>query len=76
MVSVHAFNSDNTRSHSDNFLVKLVFEKNENKQKEAGVGPFKNNLASFEWEVIWQVSSSLDRSILEVHDSAIKLLPL
>ena len=26
------------------FSVKFVFEKNENKQKEVGVGPFKNNI--------------------------------
>ena len=26
-----------------NFFCKMVVEKNENKQKEAGVGPFNNN---------------------------------
>ena len=48
MVSVLAFYSDNkgldpAEAYSF-FSVKLVLEKNENKQKEAGVGPFKKML--------------------------------
>ena len=43
MVSVLAFYSDIPSLNSADiysFSVKFVFEKNENKQKEAGVGPF------------------------------------
>ena len=43
MVSVHFLYSNNpSLNPADvyNFSVKLVFEKNENKQKEAGFGPF------------------------------------
>ena len=50
MVSVLAFYSDDPSSipaEVYNFFCKIVVEKNENKQKEAGVGPFffkkKNN---------------------------------
>ena len=48
MVSVLAFYSDDPSSNSAevySFSVKFVFEKNENKQKEARVGPFKNNIS-------------------------------
>ena len=43
-VSVLAFYSDNPSSNLDVayiFSVTFVFEKNENKQKKPGVGPFK-----------------------------------
>ena len=43
MVSVLAFYSDDPSSipaEVYNFFCKIVVEKNENKQKEAGVGPF------------------------------------
>ena len=45
VVSVFAFYSDDPSSNpadADSFSVKFVFENNENKQKEAGVGPLKN----------------------------------
>ena len=44
MVSVLAFFSDSPSlipADAHSFSVKFVFEKNEIKQKEAGVGPFK-----------------------------------
>ena len=44
MVSVLAFYSDDPSSipaEVYNFFCKIVVEKNENKQKEAGVGPIK-----------------------------------
>ena len=47
MVSVLAFYSDDPSSNPGDsyiFSVKFVFEKNENKQKEAGVGLFKKLL--------------------------------
>ena len=48
MVSVLAFYSDDPSSNpadAYSFSVQILFEKNENKQKEAGVGPFlKRNL--------------------------------
>ena len=43
VVSVLAFYSDDPGSNPADdycFFVQIVFEKNENKQKEAGVGPF------------------------------------
>ena len=43
VVSVLAYYSDNPSSDPADvysFLLKFVFEKNKNKQKEAGVGPF------------------------------------
>ena len=40
VVSVIAFYSDDPGSTPAVLSVKFVFEKNENKQKEAGVGPF------------------------------------
>ena len=46
VVSVLAFYSDDPSPNPvvayNFFCIKFVFEKNENKQKEAGVGPFKN----------------------------------
>ena len=39
MVSMCAFNSDNPCLNFLVFAVNFVFGKNENKQKEAGVGP-------------------------------------
>ena len=45
MVSVLVFYSDDESSNpadAYSFSVKFVFEKNENKQKDAGVGPFYN----------------------------------
>ena len=45
VVSVLAFHSDDPSlipAEAYSFSVKFVFEKNENKQKEAGVGPFLN----------------------------------
>ena len=44
VVSVFTFCSDGPSSNpaeTYNFSVKFVLEKNENKQKEVGVGPFK-----------------------------------
>ena len=44
MVSVFTFYSDNPSlnpADAYSFYVKLLFEKNENKQKEPGLGPFK-----------------------------------
>ena len=44
VVSMLAFYSNNPSSNpadAYSFSVKFVFEKNENKQNEAGVGPFK-----------------------------------
>ena len=45
VVSVQAFNSNDPSTKSRRslqfFSVKLLAEKNENKQKKAGVGPFK-----------------------------------
>ena len=44
MASTLAFSSDNPSSNpadTNSFSVKFVFEKNENKQKEAKIGPFK-----------------------------------
>ena len=46
MVSVLAFYSDDPSSNpadAYSFSVQIVFEKNENKQKEAWVGPFFKN---------------------------------
>ena len=46
MVSVLAFFCDNPSLNpavAYSFFVKFVFEKNENKQKDAGVGPFKKD---------------------------------
>ena len=46
MVSVLAFFSDDLSSNpaeADSFSVNFVFEKNENKQNDAGNGPLKNN---------------------------------
>ena len=46
VVSVLAFYSDDPSSipaEVYNFFCKIVVEKNENKQKEAGVGPFLKN---------------------------------
>ena len=46
MVSVLAFFSNGPSTNPAevySFSVKFVFEKNENKQKEAGVGPFFNS---------------------------------
>ena len=40
VVSVIAFYSDDPGSTPAVLSVKFVFEKNENKQKEAGLGPF------------------------------------
>ena len=45
VVSVLAFYSDDLSSHpadTYSFSVQVVFEKNQNKHKEAVVGPFKN----------------------------------
>ena len=45
MVSVLAFYFNNPSSNpaeAYNFSVNFVFEKNENEQKDAGDGPFKN----------------------------------
>ena len=47
MVSVLAFYSDDISlnpAEAYSFSVKLVFENNENKPKEAGAGPFKKTL--------------------------------
>ena len=47
VVSVLAFYSDDLSSNPAevyNFSNKIVIEKNENKQNEAGVGPFKKNM--------------------------------
>ena len=47
MVSVLAFYSDDPSSNpaeTCSFSVKFVFEKNENKQKGAGVGPFQKSI--------------------------------
>ena len=49
MVSVLAFYSDDPSSNPTevyNFSLAFVFEKNENKQKEAGVGPLLKNVFS------------------------------
>ena len=45
MVSVLAFSDDPSSNPAEAklFFSKIVFEKNENKHKEAGVGPFKKN---------------------------------
>ena len=51
MVSVLTFSDDpssNPTTESYSFFVKFVFEKNENKQKEAWVGPFFNKNTYFE----------------------------
>ena len=43
MVFVLSFNSDDPSSkpaEAYSFAVKILFEKNDNKQKEAGIGPF------------------------------------
>ena len=47
MVSVHALDPDNPISDLGEAYIfcKKLFEKNQNKQKEAGVGPFKNERA-------------------------------
>ena len=51
VVSVLAFYSDDPSSNpaeASSFSVKFVFGKNENKQKEAGLGPFlKKNIYIF-----------------------------
>ena len=50
MVSVLAFYSDNPSlnpTDASSFFVKFVFEKNKNKQKEVGVGPFNK-----EWSTL------------------------
>ena len=47
VVSVLAFYSDDPSSNpaeTCSFSVKFVFEKNENKQKGAGVGPFQKSI--------------------------------
>ena len=44
MVSVLAFYSDDPSSNAYSFSVKFVFEKDENKQNEAGVGTFFKNI--------------------------------
>ena len=46
------------------FSVKFVFEKNENKQKEAGVGPFKklDRTPLFAWAVLTQAKSASIKS--------------
>ena len=51
VVSMLAFYSDDPSLNLAvvySFSVKIVFEKNKNKQKEAGVGPFKKNNV---WEI-------------------------
>ena len=51
MVIVLTFHSDDPSSNpADSFSVKFVFEKRENKQKEAGAGPFKNIMHYFSVE--------------------------
>ena len=50
VVSVLAYYSDNPSSDPADvysFLLKFVFEKNKNKQKEAGVGPLFNKRATY-----------------------------
>ena len=52
VVSVLAFFSDNQSSipaEVYKFFCKIVVEKTENKQKEAGVGPFKKNINRVHW---------------------------
>ena len=49
MVSVLAFYSEDLSSNpaeANSFSVKCVLVKNENEQKEAGVGPFKKYLSN------------------------------
>ena len=51
VVRLLAFYSDDQSSNPSNafsFSVEFVFEKNENKPKEAGVGPFKKQSAWFD----------------------------
>ena len=43
VVSLLSFSSDDPSSNPTVFSVKFVFEKYENKLKEAGVGPFKKD---------------------------------
>ena len=56
MVSVLAFYSDNPSSNpadAYSFSVQIVFEKNENKQKEAGVAHFlKKTTSKYEGHLI------------------------
>ena len=42
VVSVFAFYLISNPAEAYSFSAKFVFEKTDNKQKEAGVGPFKN----------------------------------
>ena len=52
MVSVQSRNSDDPSSNPTDvcsFSAKFVFEKNENKQKDTGVGPFKKIMKEHRW---------------------------
>ena len=65
VVSVLAFYSNNPSSNPADvysFSVKFVFEKNENIQKEAGVGPFLNKKNKFVWQF---AEMSLDLLLLK-----------
>ena len=65
MVSVIAFYSDESSLNPTDayiFSVKFVFEKYENKQKEAGVGPFLNKKNKFVWQF---AEMSLDLLLLK-----------
>ena len=71
VVSVLAFYSDNPSSNpadAYSFSVQIVFEKNENKQKEAGVGPFlkkkkEKNIQRWRASYLW--SSGYARNLIE-----------
>ena len=53
VVSVLAFYSNNPSLNlTDAYIFLFVFEKNENKQKEAGVGPFSKKLQAY---LVWSL---------------------
>ena len=63
VVSMLAFYSDNLSSNpaeAFSFTVQFVFEKNENKQKDVGVGPLKKVNSNLNWP---QQMSSVPESI-------------
>ena len=66
MVSVLAFYSDDPSSipaEVYNFFCKIVVEKNENKQKEAGIGPFLKKTLSFQWTKVSELFFKLNTYI-------------
>ena len=73
MASVLAFYSDNPSSNSAeaySFSAKFVIKKNENKQIEAGVGPFKKyQICGFKLKISGFRSIGRDQQILALNIS-------